>query len=176
MPIVASYLGLALTRRGRVTDGIAYLDQAIRDAAAIGRVDQHALRLTYLGEAYLDAGRHEEATMAATRAATFAREHEARGEEAWATRLLAEIAWRVDRGGVDTAIRRYGESLALARELGMLPLVAHCHLGIGNLYRHTGEGVKAQEALATAARMYREMNMAFGPEKAEAGRGRVSGA
>jgi len=43
----------------------------------------------------------------------------------------------------------------------MRPLVAHCHPGLGKLYRRTGDGVKAQEHLTTAAAMYGEMDMAF---------------
>jgi hypothetical protein len=50
----------------------------------------------------------------------------------------------------------------------MRPLVAHCHLGLGQLYHRTGDGAKAQEHLTTAATMYREMDMGFWLEKAEA--------
>ena len=50
----------------------------------------------------------------------------------------------------------------------MGPLVAHCHLGLGRLYRRTGDSAKAEEHLTTAATMYREMSMTFWLEKAEA--------
>ena len=43
----------------------------------------------------------------------------------------------------------------------MHPLIAHCHLGLGKLYRHAGDGVKAQGHLTTATTMYREMDMQF---------------
>ena len=39
----------------------------------------------------------------------------------------------------------------------MRPLVAHCHLGLGKLYRRTGKREQAQEHLTTATTMYREM-------------------
>ena len=58
--------------------------------------------------------------------------------------------------------------LALADELGMRPLVAHCHLGLGKLYRRTGERQRAHEHLTTATTMYREMDMRFWLEQAEA--------
>ena len=58
--------------------------------------------------------------------------------------------------------------MALAEPLGMRPLVAHCHLGLGKLYRGTGDGAKAQEHLTTAATMCREMGMRFWLERAEA--------
>ena len=64
--------------------------------------------------------------------------------------------------------------MTLASELGMRPLAAHCHLGLGKLSRRTGDGVKAQEHLTTAATMYREMDMGFWLEKAEAEIGEAS--
>jgi hypothetical protein len=50
----------------------------------------------------------------------------------------------------------------------MRPLVAHCHLGLGKLYRRTGKRDEAREHLATVATMYREMDMRFWLEQAEA--------
>ena len=50
----------------------------------------------------------------------------------------------------------------------MRPLVAHCHLGLGKLYRRTGQPERAREHLTTATTRYREMDMTYWPEKAEA--------
>ncbi len=61
-----------------------------------------------------------------------------------------------------------GKSLALAEPRGMRPLVAHCHLGLGTLYQHTGKRQEAQEHLTTATTMYREKDMTYWLEKAEA--------
>jgi hypothetical protein len=52
-------------------------------------------------------------------------------------------------------------------DLGMRPLVAHCHLGLGTLYHRTGDGAKAEEHLTLAATMYREMDMGVWLEKAD---------
>ena len=60
------------------------------------------------------------------------------------------------------------EALALTEPRGMRPLVAHCHLGLGKLYRRTGKRQEAQEHLTTATTMYREMDMRFWLEQAEA--------
>ena len=49
--------------------------------------------------------------------------------------------------------------LALCEELGMLPFVADCHLGLGNFYRRTGNDAQAEEHLTVATTMYREMGM-----------------
>jgi hypothetical protein len=56
---------------------------------------------------------------------------------------------------------------ALASELGMRPLIAHCHLGLGKLYRRTDKPEQAQEHLIIATTMYREMRMTYWLEKAE---------
>jgi hypothetical protein len=55
-----------------------------------------------------------------------------------------------------------------AEELGMRPLLAHCHLGLGKLTQRTGKREQAREHLTTAIRMYREMEMPFWLEKAKA--------
>jgi len=69
----------------------------------------------------------------------------------------------------------YHDALALAGRLGMLPLVAHCHLGLGKLYRRTGKRQQAHEHLTTATTMYREMGMTYWLEKAEPELARASG-
>jgi tetratricopeptide (TPR) repeat protein len=71
-------------------------------------------------------------------------------------------------GRLDEALACYREAFTLAGELGMRPLAAHCHLGLGKLYRHIGKREPAQEHLTTAATMYREMGMGFWLEKANA--------
>jgi hypothetical protein len=62
----------------------------------------------------------------------------------------------------------YSKALARADELGMRPLVAHCHLCLGKLYRRTGKPEQARERLITATTMYREMDMGFYLAEAEA--------
>jgi hypothetical protein len=89
-----------------------------------------------------------------------------RGHEAWILRLHAEIASRL--GVDDSAEQRFDEAMNLAVSLGMRPLVAHCHLGLGTLYRRTDKREQAHGHLATAMTMYREMGMTYWLEKAEA--------
>jgi hypothetical protein len=99
-------------------------------------------------------------------------EHRGRGHQAWALRLCGEIASRRDLPDLDQAEGHYLQALALADEFGMRPLVTHCHLGLGRLFRRTNERVKTEEHLARATEMYREMGMSFWLEKAEAALGR----
>ena len=70
-------------------------------------------------------------------------------------------------GGAEDALGYYREALALADQLGMHPLVAHCHLGLGKLYRLAAQREQAQKHLTTATTMYREMDMRFWLEQAE---------
>jgi hypothetical protein len=81
---------------------------------------------------------------------------------------LGEIARHRDPPDADPAERYYLEALDRATELGMRPLVAHCHLGLGQLSRRMDKRVEAREHLTTAATMYREMDMRFWLEQAEA--------
>jgi tetratricopeptide (TPR) repeat protein len=116
------------------------------------------------------AGRREDALATAGRGLTLARERGHRVAEAWALRLLAEIVSRPNAPDVETAEGHYRQALALAHELGMRPLEAHCHFGLGELHRRTGERAKAAQHLATARAMYHEMGMDFWLAKAETAR------
>ena len=69
---------------------------------------------------------------------------------------------------IEPAETHYRQAMALAEELSMRPLVANCHLGLGKLYRRTGKREQATEHLTTATTMYREMDMRFWLEQAEA--------
>ena len=53
----------------------------------------------------------------------------------------------------------YEACLTLTDELGMRPLQALCHLGIGQLFAHTGEPELAQRHLRTAVAMTQSMEM-----------------
>jgi hypothetical protein len=50
----------------------------------------------------------------------------------------------------------------------MRPLQAHCHLGLGKLYRRIGRTDEARAELATAVAMLQEMGMAFWLPETEA--------
>jgi Tetratricopeptide repeat len=87
---------------------------------------------------------------------------------AHALQLLGDIATRPDRVDAESGEAHYRQALALAEPRGMRPLVAHCHLGLGKLYRRTGKREQAHEHLTTATTMYREMGMTYWLEQAEA--------
>ena len=128
-----------------------------------------------LGEAYLLAGRLEEAQALAERALALARAHQERGHQAYALRLLGEIAARREPPESEQAEAHYHQALALAEELGMRPLLAHCHRGLGTLYAKTGQREQARTALSTAIEMYRAMEMTFWLPQTEAALAQVEG-
>ena len=68
-------------------------------------------------------------------ALTLTRERGERGFEAWARKLCGEIAFCRDQRDVEKAERNFRAALTLAHALRMRPLVAHCHVGLGNLAR-----------------------------------------
>jgi sugar phosphate isomerase/epimerase len=124
------------------------------------------LLLVSVSETSLLAGRTAEATRHAEQAVRVSRERGDRGTRAHAFRLLGEIASHPIPPDVGMAEARYREAMALADELGMRPLVTHCHLGLGKLYRRTGKRQEAQEHLSLAATMYRDMGMTYWLEQA----------
>src|SRR4029453_17074681 len=88
----ASALGYAYAFAGRIAETLPLLEQAEQSVASIGSISGHALQVGYVSEAYLLAGRMEEAVQLAGRALNLARAYKERGHEAWALRLLGEIA------------------------------------------------------------------------------------
>jgi sugar phosphate isomerase/epimerase len=121
-----------------------------------------------LGGAYLLDGRLADATRVAQDGLAAARQRGERGVEGHVLRLLGDIAAHPDRVEVDTAEAHYRQALALAEELGLRPLMAHCHLGLGALYRRAGTRQQAREHLTTAGTMFGEMDMPYWLEQAEA--------
>ena len=160
-PQIAAALGAAYTLAGRAANAVPLLTQVLEQNTATGRGDFQAGCCLALGEAHLQAGRLEEAHTLATRALAFARAHQERGNEAYALRLLGAIAARREPPESAHAEAHYRQALTLADELGMRPLQAHCHHGLGTLYAMTGQQEQARTALATAVEMYQAMDMTF---------------
>src|SRR5438132_8600667 len=102
------------------------------------QVVEHPLWLAWLSEAYLLAGCRGKATQLAERALALSCDCKERGREAWARRLLGEIATHQNPPEIEPAAPHYRQALALADELGMRPLPAHCPLRLGTLFAMTG--------------------------------------
>jgi tetratricopeptide (TPR) repeat protein len=166
---VSSTLGYAYALCERSAEAIPLLEKAAVERPAVtGTLEGQSLRTIWLSEAYLLAGREADARAAAQRALALARQHKERGYEAYTLLLLGEIASREDPPDVGEAEDHYRQALAIAEELGVRPLIAHCHVGLGKLYRRTGNLHQATEHLTTATAMMREMEMGIWLEVAEA--------
>ena len=168
VPWVAAPLGAAYALVGRTADALPLLEQAVVQAVAMGFMLHHTLRVVWLSEAYLLAGRLDEAGTQARRALEFSQAHQERGHEAYALWLLGEIAARQKPVEPEQAAAHYRQALALAEELGMRPLQAHCHRGLGTLYSQVGRAQQARASLGTAIELYRTMEMTFWLPQTEA--------
>jgi tetratricopeptide (TPR) repeat protein len=153
----ASLLGYALTLAGRVAEGVPLLEAAVEQSAKMKLVAGHSTALAYLGEAYLLGGRVAEASTAAAEAVQLAVEHGERGSEAYARRIVAEVAGA--RGELQAAAASYRESLRLAEQLQMRPLLARCHWGLAGILRRGGENAAAESHEATARTLFSELDM-----------------
>jgi len=167
-PLVASALGAAYALSGRIADALPLLEQAVTHAASLRVMDFQSHRLASLGEAYLLSGRTDEAMGLAERALDQAREHAERGWEAYALRLLGDVAVHHDSPESGQAEEHYGQAIILAGQLGMRPLVAHCHLALGTWHSNKGQRGQGRADLSSAIKLYRAMEMRFWLNEAEA--------
>jgi tetratricopeptide (TPR) repeat protein len=167
-PLIDSCLGSAYACVGRLDEALRLLDRAVEDAAWMRRMGGQALRMAWVGEAYMLAGRLEAAEMLARRGLELSNKSNDKGSRAWLLRLSADLAARSRPLKAEQAEANYTEALELVQELGMRPLQAHCHLGLGLVHAEIKEGAKARSDLLRAGELYRAMSMPFWLSKAEA--------
>ena len=172
---VASFLGAAYVLAGRVAEALPLLERVVQQTDAMGVVFDHVLGVITLGEGYLRAGRIEDALHQAQHAVEVCRQHQERGHEAWALRLLGDITAHRKPLEAEEAEAHYQHALTLAEELGMRPLQAHCHHGLGRLYHQIGRAEPARASLSTAIALYRAMDMTFWLPQAEDALAQVEG-
>src|SRR5207249_4238916 len=123
------------------------------------------------GEAYLLAGRPAHAHTLAVQALEGSQARQEHGHQARALRLLGEVAAHGEPLEVEPAEAYYRQALALAEELGMRPLQAHCHHGLGTLYLKTGRLELARAELTRCRRIVSRYGHAFlaAPSRGDAG-------
>src|SRR5262249_43642009 len=174
--LITANLGYAYALQGRLSEGHALSEEGISVTLRTGAVRDHARRLAWLSEVCRLAGHGEEAWQHARQALDLARQHQERGDEALALPQLGTVQAHTDPPDIEQAEAHYQQALALAEELGMRPLQAHCHRSLGTLYATIGQQEQARAALTTAIELYRAMDMTFWLPQAEvvlaqAGRG-----
>jgi class 3 adenylate cyclase/tetratricopeptide (TPR) repeat protein len=157
-PQASRFLGATHLLAGQIEDGLALVQAAADEVESKKLLMQQAVVLALLGEACLFAGRADDAANAAQRALVLAQERGQRGDVAAALYVLGEAG---AHGAFDIAKaeKHYLAAIALTGELGMLPLLARSHLGIGRLYIRAGARDRAEDHLLTATRQFIEMDM-----------------
>jgi class 3 adenylate cyclase/tetratricopeptide (TPR) repeat protein len=158
-PFLIAPLGAAHALAGDPARAVLLLEQAIEQAGAMKLRAHHALRLTWLARARLLEGRRDLAIDHARRALDLARECKERGHEAHAQVVLADAlaaSQEPDAAAVEGA---YREALGMAGALGMRPLAARCHLGLGRLLARAGDEERARSVLRTAEQLLDSMGM-----------------
>jgi transcriptional regulator with AAA-type ATPase domain/tetratricopeptide (TPR) repeat protein len=158
-PRVASALGAAYAVSGRVAEGLPLLERAVEQAATLKLMAGYSLLLAAQSQAHLAAERATTALELARHALDRAREFKERGNEAWALRILSAALAAVHPPQLEPAAEHGAQALALADQLGMRPLVARCHLGLGQIRRLRGERAAAAESLNRAVHLFQEMQM-----------------
>jgi hypothetical protein len=157
---LAAAVGRVQVLTGRIKDGLALMTEVMEDSRARKMALGQAVRLAWLAEGLLVAEEYEPAWERALESLDYSRRLNERGQEAWTLHLLGDIAGRRQPGALDDTERFYRDAMAIAEPLGMRPAVAHCLLGLGELYVRTGRGEVAQEHLHTAAGLFRDLGIA----------------
>jgi tetratricopeptide (TPR) repeat protein len=165
--MIAAFLGSAYAMCGRVADSLAVLEEAIEQSIATKLMARHTIILVALGESYLLANRLIEANDCANRALRRSEECDERGNQAYAHRLMGELAVASDPVDEVDAREHYGHSLTLAESLTMQPLKAHGRLGLARLFHKIGRVGSAREELAAAVDLYSSMTMPLWLSQAE---------
>ena len=162
LPWAVAASAWALAEMGEASEAwnrVQESEQLLERQAAVEIVGHRGWAYGAVSQACLLLGRVDDARRLADRAVEASQRHY--GFAAHALRLLGDIATHPDRFDAERGAVHYQEALALARQHGMRPLVAHCHLGLGKLYRRTRKTKHAYENFTTATTMYREMDMSF---------------
>jgi tetratricopeptide (TPR) repeat protein len=171
---ITADLDAAYALQGRLTEGRALLEEAASESLPPGV--RRAVHWMQRSEVCRLAGCGEEAWQHAHQALDLARQRKERGNEALALHQLGVVHAHVDPLDVAQAEARYQQAMALAEALGMRPLQAHCHHGLGTLYAKAGQREQARAALSTAIEMSCAMDMTFWLPQAEAILAQIGGA
>ena len=172
--LIVAGLGYAYALQGRLTEGRALLEEGISESIRTG--GRRAVHWAWLSEVCRLAGCGDEAWQHARQALDLAVQQKARGNEALALHQLGVVQAHADPPDVAQAEAHYQQALALAEELGMRPLVAHCRFGLGTLYTKIGQPKQPRAELSAAITLYRAMDMTLWLPRAEGALAQAVGA
>jgi class 3 adenylate cyclase/tetratricopeptide (TPR) repeat protein len=160
-PIPASLLGLGLALSGRLTEAMPLLEDGVHLSEVLGVNAYLALWTLHWAEGLMAAGEDERAREVARHALDLAVAHKERGHQAWAWRLLGDLASRGEEPALAEAEQHYRQSLEIAEELRMQPVVAHARMGLGRVMRLAGDRARAEEHAVTAFMLFRGMDIPY---------------
>jgi len=161
LPWAVASSAWALAQIGDVEGALSRVEEAERlldKQAASGIVGHRSWAYVAVSRACLLLGRLDKARHLGD--CSVASSQRQPGFRAHALHLLGDLAAHRDQFEAES-VAHYHQALALAQSHGMRPLLAHCYLGLSRIYRRTGKPEQARENLATAMKMYREMDMDF---------------
>jgi class 3 adenylate cyclase/tetratricopeptide (TPR) repeat protein len=167
-PAAIARLGYTHVLLGELSVGLPLLEDAVQQAESIGRLYEQATIVSWLGLAYLQSGRAQDAIKMAERAFELAESSKQNGKRAHTLRILGDSYTPGTPGQMEQAETCYIRSLELAVDLGMRPLQAHCQLGLGRLHRRAERLDEARFYLNEAIALYAKLNMTFWIPQAEA--------
>ena len=174
LPGASSTLGWALAAAGRFEEVLPHLERGPSILAAVGLNTHLSLMYARWADGLLLAERLEEARDVAQRAIDTAVACGERGHEAEGCYALASVLAAGDSPEPEAATARFEEARARAKELGMRPLIARCHLGLGQIDKRRGDQAKAAEHLALATRLFGEIGMRLWLKRAQGAMGQAS--
>jgi tetratricopeptide (TPR) repeat protein len=161
LPGIAARLGYAYTLQGYPVEGRALLEEGISVSIRTGAVQNRSRWVAWLSEVCRLEGRYDEAWQHVRQALDLARQQKARGDEAFALYQLGVVQAHAEPPDAEQAESLYQQALTLAQELGMRPLQARCHFGLGALYTKSSQREQARAELSAAIDLYRDMDMTF---------------
>ena len=161
------HLGRVYSLADRLPDALAMLDQSRSTCAAIRFAYCHALATIWTSQTLILAGRLGEARHHADAGLALAREQGARGLEARALRVIAELLASGDRPDIDGSLALYAEAMAIAEGAGLGPLLSRCRVGVAAVYTRAGRPAEARASLADAATDFARMEMTRWRERSE---------
>ena len=166
-PLVAASLGHAHSLLGNPDVAIPYLEEAVQPHKSNSSVIPAGYPQTALAEAYSLKGESNRAIQTIELALDMLQKKGEHGFRAWALYYMAKILSQGEVQNLQKATASYIKAAEQAEALGMKPLLAHCHNGLGQIYTQQGQITKARSELLTAIDLYREMDISLWMAQAE---------
>ena len=162
LPSAVASSAWVLAQVGETTEALSRFREGkelIERHAIIGIVGLRGEAFCFLGRAALFLGLLDEARTLGDSALEYSPFHA--GFAVRALHLLGDVAIHPERFNAERGESHFRQALALAEPRSMRPVIAHCHLGLGKLYRRMGKREQAREHLTIATTMYRDMGMTY---------------